>query len=245
MTRFSRRRLIWLLRPLSCQQSAFLSQSSHVAPVEWEGERGGAGRSQIIWPEESMVLYKSLNTLCLHPPRPLVPCLLFPWGCLSLYTHPRTLFLLFNLLFKGTWSRDGLDLCWNAKLNRVAAGFYLFQMVIFNVEIDIAPHLICFYRAFRAILDYLSENWMIYWGQSFLSSDLAPHLRPLPSACRLSFSVFLCVVSQAYWRERGWGKSQIIPLPEDLVAYISFNILCHLLSTSVCLILAYFTLYYK
>ncbi len=48
------------------------------------------------------------------------------------------------------------------------------------------------------------EYWMIYRGSDFLSRMTWPLYRPLlPSASWLSFSVFLCVFSRAYWRERG------------------------------------------
>jgi hypothetical protein len=68
---------------------------------------------------------------------------------------------------------------------------------------------------------------MIYRGPNFFaivwfsSSPIPfPHL---PCASCLSFSVFMCIVGQAYRRERGsrggWGRSQIIRRPESLVLY--------------------------
>ncbi len=48
----------------------------------------------------------------------------------------------------------------------------------------------------------------------------------LPSARCLSFSVFLCVDRQAYWRERGRvGRSKIIRQRESLVLFKSLNTL--------------------
>ncbi len=51
--------------PLSHQQVVSLSHSSCASPVELTDGRGGRGwwRSQIIRPRESLVLYKSFNTL--------------------------------------------------------------------------------------------------------------------------------------------------------------------------------------
>jgi hypothetical protein len=50
--------------PPSRQQLVCLSQSSCVPSVELDNERGGKGWawSQIIWPRESMVRYKSFST---------------------------------------------------------------------------------------------------------------------------------------------------------------------------------------
>ncbi len=92
-------------------------------------------------------------------------------------------------------------------------------------------------------VQYNTENWYILLvvlvdnieifieDQAFLppSYEMAPPppSPPLPSASCLSFSVFLCVVVQAYWRERwrGWGRSRIIRWRESLVLYRSFNTL--------------------
>ncbi len=55
---------------------------------------------------------------------------------------------------------------------------------------------------------YTREYWKSYIGEAFPSSYyLAPSPLPthLPSASCLSFSVLLCVASQAFWRERGEG----------------------------------------
>jgi len=51
------------LTPLAYQQVVSRSQSSCVSPVELIDGRGWA-RSQIIQPQECLVLYKSFNTLC-------------------------------------------------------------------------------------------------------------------------------------------------------------------------------------
>ncbi len=48
---------------------------------------------------------------------------------------------------------------------------------------------------------------------------------PLPSASCIFFSVFLCVADRAYWRRRGWGRSQIIQRRESLVLFKTFNTL--------------------
>jgi hypothetical protein len=53
--------------PLSFQQVVSFSQSSCVSPVEPTEARGGGGRSQIIRQRESLLLYKSFNTLWSAP----------------------------------------------------------------------------------------------------------------------------------------------------------------------------------
>ncbi len=50
--------------PPSRQQVVFLSQSSSMSPFELTDRRGAWRRSQIIRRRESLVLYKSFNTLC-------------------------------------------------------------------------------------------------------------------------------------------------------------------------------------
>ncbi len=55
------------------------------------------------------------------------------------------------------------------------------------------------------------EYWIICRGPGFLAVvwfGSSPTLSPLPSASCLSFSILLCVASRAYWRERGWSRSQ-------------------------------------
>jgi hypothetical protein len=44
-----------------------------------------------------------------------------------------------------------------------------------------------------------------------------------PSASCLSFSVFQCVASRAYWRKRGWARNQIIGPGESLALYKLFS----------------------
>ncbi len=81
-----------------------------------------------------------------------------------------------------------------------------------------------FLNTFTSIhVQYNAENWYILLvvlvnniesfieDQAFLPSyELAPPplFPPLPSASCLSFSVFLCVVVQAYWRERREGVGE-------------------------------------
>ncbi len=53
---------------LSCQQAVYVSQSSCVSPVQLtDGRVERVGRSQIIRRRESLVIYKSFNTLCYCP----------------------------------------------------------------------------------------------------------------------------------------------------------------------------------
>ncbi len=60
---------------------------------------------------------------------------------------------------------------------------------------------------------------------------LLPSPLPIPSANCLSFSVLLCVIHRACWRERrgrGWGRSQILrrqesPGPLQIVQYFPAN----------------------
>ncbi len=66
-------------------------------------------------------------------------------------------------------------------------------------------------------------EWFIE-GRAFCGRMIRRHPNPpLRSASFLSFSVFLCVVGRAYWRERGagrgWTWSRIIQLQESLALY--------------------------
>ncbi len=76
------------------------------------------------------------------------------------------------------------------------------------------------------IMKECREYWMIYTGPGFSRRCMIwplhhPHpLPPLPSEGCLFFSVFLCVAGQAYWRERWWGKSQIIRPRGSLILLI-------------------------
>ncbi len=76
-----------------------------------------------------------------------------------------------------------------------------------------------------------SIEWWLE-DQAFLRSyDPAPRpppSTPLPRASCLSFSVFLCVAGQTYWREwgvMGWSRSQIVRPRGSLVLFKSFNTL--------------------
>ncbi len=64
-------------------------------------------------------------------------------------------------------------------------------------------------------------------GPGFLAVEWfgsSPTPPPPPSASCLSFSVFPCVASRAYWRESGGcARSQIIRPRESLALYKSFN----------------------
>ncbi len=51
--------------PLSRQQLVSLSQPSCVSPVELTERRRGRAWRRIIWPQKSLALYKSFNTLWL------------------------------------------------------------------------------------------------------------------------------------------------------------------------------------
>jgi hypothetical protein len=53
--------------PFSRQKLVSLSQSSCVSPVELTDGRGGEPGAKIIPPRESLVFYKSFNTLCCKP----------------------------------------------------------------------------------------------------------------------------------------------------------------------------------
>ncbi len=74
-------------------------------------------------------------------------------------------------------------------------------------------------------------EWFIE-DQAFLRSyDSAPCPPPPPSVNCISLSVFLCVVSPAYWREgggwrRGRAWSRIIRTQKSLGFYKAFNPLC-------------------
>jgi hypothetical protein len=63
--------------------------------------------------------------------------------------------------------------------------------------------------AFYAAIFVTRGHWMIYRGLGFLAVEgfgsSPPPPPSLPSASCISFSVLLCVVSRAYWRERGGG----------------------------------------
>ncbi len=53
------------------------------------------------------------------------------------------------------------------------------------------------------------EYWMIYRGPGFLVVLWFDSSPTLPSASYLSFSVFLCVISRAYWGGKGVGEKPI------------------------------------
>ncbi len=77
------------LFPLSRQQVVSLSPSSYVSPVEpthWGGGGMWWGRSQIIRRRESLVLYKSFNTLCTHGSNWFYTCLpVVPGACVNCF----------------------------------------------------------------------------------------------------------------------------------------------------------------
>ncbi len=84
------------------------------------------------------------------------------------------------------------------------------------------------YERSKILIEYLTpESIVISRGPGFLEvvwfgSSPTP-FPPSPLSC-LSFAVFLCVVSRAYWRGR--ARSQIIRPRESMALYKSFNTLC-------------------
>ncbi len=89
----------------------------------------------------------------------------------------------------------------------------------------------CLYRcraATQSAVDvcHSREYLMIIEDRAFLRSyDSAPHPphSPSPAATCLSFSVFQCVAGRAYWRGRGWAKSQTTKLYDREKAWPSMN----------------------
>ncbi len=96
---------------------------------------------------------------------------------------------------------------------------YLFQMLIFNVEIDIAAHLFCLYRAFRAILDYLSENieWIIESQAFYVWFGSSP----TPSPFKLTEGWGGEEGAKLFDRKKAWS-----PINHSILSSIYYPTLC-------------------